>query len=167
MFRCYTVSKEVLKFLNESEQLDMKRTFSITWERIHSLGTAHSASMLAAKRGIDIAKAYTAGALHDIGRIVTGEEEDHGINGYEPAKEFLTKMDMFNEQEIEEIALAVKNHSNKATVGMPLEEVVKDGDVLDCFLLELPLRKEAHKNRFAGLQRELGLTKKLEIYTTA
>jgi uncharacterized protein len=157
MLRCYTVSKEFLKFLNDSEQLDMKRVFSLTWERIHSLGTARSASMLAAKRGIDIAKAHTAGALHDFGRIVTGKEEDHAINGYEPAKEFLTKMNLFNEQEIEEIALAVKNHSNKATVGTPLEEIVKDSDVLDCFLLELPLKKEAHQQRLAGLQRELGL----------
>ncbi|MBR6799677.1 MAG: metal-dependent phosphohydrolase, partial [Firmicutes bacterium] len=44
---------------------------------------------------------------------------------------FLRETELFAEEEIEQIAAAVKNHSNKSEVGTPLEEIVKDADVLD------------------------------------
>ncbi|HWU40684.1 MAG TPA: hypothetical protein VN203_23805, partial [Candidatus Acidoferrum sp.] len=81
----------------------------------------------------------------------------HAENGYGPAKEFLRKVGLFSEKEIEEIGRAVKNHSRKEVIGTPLEEIAKDADILDCHFLGLPPKKEAHRKRFASLQEELGL----------
>ncbi len=156
MQRCYQVSRELLKFLNEQDTFDLKRDVSLTWERIHSMGSARIASLLAAKRGVDVEVSYSAGALHDFGRFVTGKQENHAENGYEPVKGFLKSLNIFSGEEIEEIALAVKNHSRKEIAGTPLEEIAKDCDILDCYYLGLQPKKEAHLKRFAALQKELG-----------
>jgi uncharacterized protein len=154
--RCYRVSRELLKFLNEQDTFDLKRDVSLTWERIHSLGSGRIASLLAAKRGVDVEVSYSAGALHDFGRLVTGKQENHAEKGYEPVKGFLKSLNIFSEKEIEEVALAVKNHSRKEIAGTPLEEIAKDCDILDCYYLGLQPKKEAHLKRFAALQKELG-----------
>jgi uncharacterized protein len=154
--RCYRVSRELLKFLDEQDTFDLKRDVSLTWERIHSLGSGRIASLLAAKRGVDVEVSYSAGALHDFGRFVTGKQENHAEKGYEPVKGFLKSLNIFSEKEIEEVALAVKNHSRKEIAGTPLEEIAKDCDILDCYYLGLQPKKEAHLKRFAALQEELG-----------
>jgi uncharacterized protein len=156
--RCYPVSKELLKFLDEQENIDLKRDFSLTYERIHSLGSARAASILAAKRGVDGELAHAAGALHDFGRMVTGKQEGHAIKGYEPVKEFLARLNIFNEREVEGIALAVKHHSGKDLVGSPLDEIAKDCDILDTFFIGIKLRTEAHYRRLASLKEELGFS---------
>ena len=157
MQRCYQVSRELLKFLNEQDKLDLKRDVSVTWERIHSMGSARIASLLAAKRGVEVEVSYSAGALHDFGRFVTGKQENHAENGYEPVKVFLQSLNIFSPEEIKAVALAVKNHSRKEIAGTPLEEIAKDCDVLDCYYLGLQPKKEAHLKRFTALQKELGL----------
>jgi uncharacterized protein len=157
MQRCYQVSRELLKFLNDREPSDLSRDVSLTWERIHSMGSARIAALLAGKRGVNVELSYAAGALHDFGRFVTGKQENHAENGYEPAKDFLRSLNIFSEGEREEIARAVKNHSRKEIVGTPLEEIAKDCDILDCYYLGLQPKKEAHRKRFAALQKELGL----------
>ena len=158
MQRCYQVSRELLKFLNDQERFDLKRDVSLTWERIHSMGSAGIAALLASKRGVNAELSYAAGALHDFGRFVTGKQENHAENGYEPAKDFLQRLKIFSEGEKEEIARAVKNHSRKEIVGTPLEEIAKDCDILDCYFLGLQPKKEAHVKRFAALRKELGLS---------
>jgi uncharacterized protein len=154
--RCYRLSRELLKFLNDQDEFELKRDVSLTWERIHSMGSARIASLLAAKRGVGVELSYCAGALHDFGRVITGKQENHAENGYEPVKDFLRSLDIFSEKEIEEVAQSVKNHSRKEVVGTPLEEIAKDSDVLDCYYLGLQPKKEAHLKRFAALQKELG-----------
>ena len=69
--------------------------------------------------------------LHDYGRVVTERHKGHAEAGYEPMKEFLRELDVFTNSEIEKIALCVKEHSNKAEIGDPLVEIVKDADLLD------------------------------------
>ena len=157
MQRCYQVSREILKFLNDQDRIDRERDVSLTWERIHSIGSARTASLLAARRGVDVELGYAAGALHDFGRFVTGKQANHAEDGYEPAKEFLSSLSLFSGEEIEEICRAVKNHSRKEVVGTPLEEIAKDADVLDCYYLGLPPKKEPHLKRFPSLRQELGI----------
>jgi uncharacterized protein len=153
MQRCYRVSRELLKFLDEQDSLDLKREVSLTWERIHSMGSARIASLLAAKRGV----------LHDFGRFVTGKQENHAENGYEPVKAFLKTLNIFSVEEIERIALAVKNHSRKESAGTPLEEIAKDCDILDCYYLGIQPKKEAHLKRFGALQNELGFSQTMPL----
>jgi uncharacterized protein len=157
MQRSYAVSRDLLRFLDEQEKRDLRREVSLTWERIHSLGSARIACILAARRGTDVELGFAAGALHDFGRILTGRQENHGENGYEPVKEFLKRMGIFSEPEVEEVSRAVRNHSRKEVVGTFLEEIAKDCDILDCYFLGLPPRKEAHRKRFEALKRELDL----------
>jgi uncharacterized protein len=95
MQRCYQVSRELLKFLNDREPSDLSRDVSLTWERIHSMGSARIAALLAGKRGVNVELSYAAGALHDFGRFVTGKQENHAENGYEPAKDFLRSLNIF------------------------------------------------------------------------
>ena len=156
MKRCYAVSREILKFLVAQEPVNIKRAYSLWWERIHSLGTARAAAILSAKRGGNIELAHAAGALHDIGRILIGTEEGHALKGYETSKEFLAKMLIFDGREIEEIAVAVKNHNRKDLVGAPLDEITKDADILDTFFLGIDLRTEVRWQRLAALQKEIG-----------
>ena len=158
MQRCYQVSRELLKFLNDQEPCNLKRDVSLTWERIHSMGSARIAALLASKRGVNAELSYAAGALHDFGRFVTGKQENHAENGYKPVRNFLRGLDIFSEEEREGIARAVKNHSRKEIAGTPLEEIAKDCDILDCYYLGLQPKKEAHLKRFAALQKELGLS---------
>jgi uncharacterized protein len=69
-------------------------------------------------------------------------------------KEFLRRVNFFSGLEIQEISRAVKNHSRKEVIGTPLEEIAKDCDILDCYYLGLPPKKEAHIKRFAALERK-------------
>jgi len=48
----------------------------------------------------------------------------------------------------------VKSHSKKAEVGTPLEEIVKDADVLDMHDYGRPLPREEQRARLAALLRE-------------
>ena len=75
--------------------------------------------------------AAAACSCHDYGRIITGKQASHAEAGYEPVKKFLKGTGLFDDDEIDQIATAVKNHSKKSEIGSPLEEIVKDADVLD------------------------------------
>ena len=71
--------------------------------------------------------------------------------GYEPAMEFLRGTGLFEEDEIQQIGIAVKNHSEKAEIGNPLEEIVKDADVLDFYQYGYGFAREEQKLRLEKL----------------
>ena len=97
----------------------------------HLLGTAHFAAMLAMKRGADSEAAELAGLLHDISTYLTGEHEDHARKGAALTLRILGDLQLGTPQQQEEIALAVQRHSDKEHIQTPLDEVLKDADVLD------------------------------------
>ena len=105
--------------------------YPIDWERIHVISCAKLGYLMAEERGVDPILAAVACAVHDYGRIITGKQANHAEVGYEPVMDFLRKTELFTEEEVLEIGFSVKNHSNKSDVGTPLEEIVKDADVLD------------------------------------
>jgi len=85
-----------LKFLTTRNRLDQGTEVSLTWERVPTVsGSGRVASLLAAKRGVDVELSHAAGALHDFGRFVTGKQANHAENGYGPAKDFLKKVGLF------------------------------------------------------------------------
>ena len=122
---------EIEKFAKIHAENSIELDYPIDWERIHVISCAKLGYLMAEERGVDPILAAAACAVHDYGRIITGKQANHAEIGYEPVKEFLAKLNLFTEEEIEEIALSVKNHSNKSEVGTALEEIVKDADVLD------------------------------------
>ena len=140
------IQYELLKVINSSPT-DIPRDETLEWEAVHMASSARTAWLLALERGVDPELAACAAAVHDYGRIITGVQKNHAEAGFYPGKEFLQSPDMFTGEELETIALAVKNHSSKTVVGTPIEEIVKDADVIDCYQLGLPFDRPEKEER--------------------
>ena len=132
MKKILRLQSALLKEIDKYEKLVPKRSHFIDWERVHITSCAKIGYMLAEERGVDPILAAAACAVHDYGRIITGRQEGHAEAGYLPVQEFLKNLEpkLFTDDEIAQIALAVKNHSKKGEVGTKLEEIVKDADFL-------------------------------------
>ena len=104
--------------------------------------------ILALERDENPELAACASAVHDYGRIITGKQKAHAEEGYEPVKIFLRNLKIFNDDEVETIATAVKNHSKKTEIGTPIEEIVKDADVIDCFQYGIPFDRPEKEDRY-------------------
>ena len=133
------------------------RDESLAWESIHMASSARCAWLLAMERGVDPELAACAAAVHDFGRILTGKQKGHAEAGYEPVKDFLRETGKFTEEEIEIIATAVKNHSLKTETGSPIEEIVKDADVIDCYQLGLPFDRPEKEQRYENWRKTNGI----------
>ena len=147
MNRALKIQYELLKVINSSPT-DIPRDETLEWEAVHMASSARTAWLLALERGVDPELAACAAAVHDYGRIINGVQKNHAEAGFYPVKEFLQSTDMFTDEEIETIALAVKNHSSKTVVGTPIEEIVKDADVIDCYQLGLPFDRPEKEERY-------------------
>ena len=149
--RSYIVQSAFLEKIKECDVEGMSRDETIDWEIIHMVSSARTAYMLAEKRDVDPDIAACACTIHDIGRVVTGVQKGHAECGYEFAKDFLEILKLFSDEEIEQIAISVKNHSKKGEIGSPLEEIVKDADMLDMHMYGRELQREEQKQRLAKL----------------
>ena len=144
---------EIEKYAKIHAENNIELDYPMDWERIHVISCAKLGYLMAQKRGVDPILAAVACAVHDYGRIITGKQANHAEAGYEPVMEFLRRTELFTEEEVLEIGLSVKNHSNKSEVGTPLEEIVKDADVLDFhqYGYEMPRpEQQARLNRMLG-----------------
>lgn len=142
-----------MAFLQEIEkyaELVVERDQPPQWECVHMASSARLAWIMGMERGVDPELAACACSIHDYGRIVTGKQAGHAEAGYEPVQRFLKRLGtLFSPEEQEIMAQAVKNHSSKSVVGTPVEEIVKDADVVDCYQYGLPLQREEQKKRYA------------------
>ena len=121
------------------------------YEKIHAVGSGKIGYILGLQRGLDPDLAAAAATIHDYGRIVTGKQEGHAEAGYEPVQEFLRRTELYTEEEIQALALAVKNHSRKSEVGSPLEEIAKDADVLDFHQYGYTMPRQEQQDRLDAL----------------
>ncbi|MDD6647862.1 MAG: HD domain-containing protein [Firmicutes bacterium] len=151
MKKILRLQSALLKEIDKYEELVSERDHCIDWERVHISSCAKIGYMMAEKRGVDPVLAACACACHDYGRIITGKQSGHAEVGYEPVKGFLKNTGLFTEDEIEQIATAVKNHSKKAEIGTPLEEIVKDADVLDFYQYGYEMPRKEQQNRLEKL----------------
>ena len=131
MKKLLRLQSALLKEIDKYEKLVPERDHFIYWERVHIVSCAKIGYMMAEERGVDPVLAAAACACHDYGRIITGKQPGHAEAGFLPVQDFLKKTGLFDDEEIVQIAVAVKNHSKKEQIGTPLEEIVKDADVLD------------------------------------
>lgn len=153
MNRVFKVQRKLLRLIDEQASIipDDERHQPADWERIHSVSCAKIGMILAMERGVDPILAGVACACHDIGRIMTGVQTNHAEAGFEPVQDFLRPIGYFSDREIRQIATAVRNHSSKALVHEPLDEIVKDADILDFYQLgSWPTRQE-QEERLARL----------------
>jgi uncharacterized protein len=154
MNRVYTLLTALLKAIDAQDPLQTRdetpaaRDETLDWERLHSASCARLGWLLALERGVDPELAACAAAVHDYGRIITGRQVKHAENGFLPVQAFLKGTGLFSGDEITEIACAVKNHSNKTVVGTPLDEIVKDADVIDCYQYGIPFDRPEKKDRY-------------------
>ncbi len=157
MNRLLELEVKLNKVIDEQKGKVIERDETLDWERIHMASSARCAWLLAMQRGVEPELAACAAAVHDYGRILTGKQKNHAEEGYEPVKAFLIETGIFNEEEIEIIALAVKNHSLKTEIGSPIEEIVKDADVIDCYQYGYPFDRPEKEVRYNKWTKENGI----------
>jgi uncharacterized protein len=148
--------EEILKLLNVLDEQKMDRDYPLSWERVHATSCSQIGRLLAIKRGVDTELAAFVCSVHDIGRWYTGRQADHARHGEEPIRRFLDQL-KFPADVKEEIVQSVIHHSDKENVGSPLEEIVKDADILDCYLHGDEIKKPFHVARLQKVLQELDI----------
>jgi HD superfamily phosphodiesterase len=153
MSRLKELREYVDKKINKIDDVD-KRTGAIA----HLYGVSLAAQILAKKRGLDPELAAMAGMLHDLHAYKSGSYDDHAHLGAELARKVLDKLGLTTPDETEIICSAIYHHDDKATVDGPMDELLKDADVIDhCFKDSFKPVKEKEQKRYDALCKELGL----------
>lgn len=151
MNRLLALQSILLAEIDKHDKLVSERDYPIDWEKVHISSCAKIGYLLAEARNADPELAAAACACHDYGRIITGKQSGHAEAGYEPIRALLWESGLYSANEIEAIAAAVKNHSKKSEIGSPLEEIVKDADVLDFHQYGCDMRRKEQQDRLEKL----------------
>ena len=139
--------------LNRMEDAD-KRISAVN----HLYGVSLAATMIAKKRGMDPEIAAMAAMLHDLAAYKSGSYDDHAHKGADLARAILTELALTDEQETEMICSAIYHHDDKLIVDGPMDEVLKDADVIHHCMNDLSKSvKDKEKARFEALCREFGM----------
>ena len=153
MSRLKELRTYVDKEINKMEDAD-KRTSAIA----HLYGVSLAATMIARKRGENPELASMAAMLHDLHAYKTGSYDDHAHLGADLAREILVEMKLANEAETDVICSAIYHHDDKLVVDSPMDEVLKDADVIHHCMNDLSKAiKEKEQVRFEKLCKEFGL----------
>lgn len=123
---------------------------------VHLYGVAGNAALLALRRGVDPELATVCGLLHDISAYAIGDRRNHAGRSAAMARSCLNGSSLFTQEEIAAICNAIAHHSDKYEVHAPLDEVLKDADVLQhCLHNPSQQPSEKHAARYAALLEEL------------
>lgn len=153
MSRLKELRKYVDAELNKMEDPD-KRTSAI----VHLYGVSLAATMIAKKRGLNSELSSMAAMLHDIHAYKTGSYDDHAHKGAELAREILTELKLTDENETDIICSAIYHHDDKLVTDSPMDEVLKDADVIHHCMNDLSKEiKEKEQARFDKLCAEFGM----------
>ncbi len=147
---------------------DENRVWGKVFELKHSSSCTQIGRVLAQKRGLSSELGAIVCSMHDIFVNHTGDAKDHAVKGALIADEYIRSLNQFNEEEIQIIVGAIREHSDKSNVSQnPYAELVKDADVLDCSLYEnthdayvsekSPEACRAYFDRVISLRKEFGL----------
>ena len=152
MSRIKDLEKKVINILNNLEDSE-KRAKAMA----HLHGVSLAAVIIAKKRGQDSELAAMAGLLHDLHAYKSGSYDDHAHRGADYAKEILDEMKLTSPEETKIICSAIWNHDSKAEINEPMDEVLKDADVIDHSLAD-PTKavKENEQARYSKLCEEFG-----------
>lgn len=154
MSRIKDLQKKVYHVLEKNINDADKRAKAVA----HLHGVALAAAILAKKRGENAELATMAGVLHDLWAYKSGSYDDHAHLGAEYARKVLGEMTTPEETEI--ICSAIYHHDSKAEVDAPMDEILKDADVIDHSLADPTKEVKEHElARFSKLCEELRLAK--------
>lgn len=125
---------------------------------LHLYGVSQACALLALKRKENVELAIIAGMLHDLYSYANMASYDHAHKGAELARDILDSLQIFSEEEKEFICTAIYNHSDKTMTHAPLDEILKDADVMQHVLYN-PLcdTKVQEEQRFSFLKKEFEL----------
>ncbi len=124
---------------------------------VHLYGVSLTATWLAVRRLLDPELAAVAGMLHDLTNYTLGESADHARRSAEAASALLGRLGTFSDDEIAVVARAIARHSDKDAIDGPMDEILKDADVLQHWLYNPALPPSRHVARRERLERELAL----------
>lgn len=138
--------------LNKMEDAG-KRTGAIA----HLYGVSLAATMIARKRDLNPELASMAAMLHDLHAYKTGSYDDHAHKGADLARKVLDELKLTDAAETDMICSAIYHHDDKLVVDGPMDEVLKDADVIHHCMNDLskPV-KEKEQARFDKLCAEFG-----------
>ena len=127
----------------------------------HLYGVSLAATMIAKKRGLDGLDpelAAMAAMMHDLAAYKSGSYDDHAHKGAVLAREILGELGLTNAEETDLICSAIYHHDDKLVVDGPMDEVLKDADVIHHCMNDLSKAvKDKEKARFASLCEEFGM----------
>ena len=153
MSRLKELRKYVDAELNKMED-EEKRNSAI----VHLYGVSLAATMIAKKRGLNWEIASMAAMLHDLYAYKTGSYDDHAHKGAELAGEILKELKLTDESETEMICSAIYHHDDKLVTDGPMDEVLKDADVIHHCMNDMAKEiKEKEQARFDKLCKEFGM----------
>ena len=153
MGRLKELRKYVDNELNKMEDID-KRNSAI----VHLYGVSLGATMIAKKRGLDPEIAAMAAMLHDFHAYKTGSYDDHAHKGADLAREILEALKLTDDAETDLICSAIYHHDDKLVTDAPMDEVLKDADVIHHCMNDLSKTvKEKEQARFENLCAEFGM----------
>lgn len=149
--------KELRKYVDHELNMmedDSKRNSAVA----HLYGVSLAAAMIAKKRGLDAELSSMAAMLHDLCAYKTGSYDDHAHRGAELAGSILRELKLTDENETDIICSAIYHHDNKLVMDSPMDEVLKDADVIHHCMNDLskPV-KEKEQARFDKLCAEFGM----------
>ena len=150
MGRLKELRKIVDAEINRMENPD-KRTGAIA----HLYGVSLAATMIAQKRGLDAELLSMAAMLHDLHAYKTGSYDDHAHKGADLARQILGELGLTNQEETDAICSAIYHHDDKLIVDSPMDEALKDADVIHHCMNDLSKAvKDKEKYRVESLCRE-------------
>ena len=124
----------------------------------HLYGVSLAATILAKKRGLDPEIAAMSAMLHDLHAYKSGTYDDHAHKGAELAREILGKLKLTSDEETDTICSAIYHHDDKYAVDSPMDELLKDSDVMHHTLNDTSKAiKEKEQARYDKLCEELGI----------
>ena len=154
MSRIKDLQKKVHK---ELETMEDYGRYAKAMDHLH--GVSFGAVMIAKKRGEDPELAAMAGLLHDVFAYKRGSYDDHAHLGAEYIRKLLEKIELTTPEETESICSAIWHHSDKDTVDTPFDEVLKDADALQHFLIMPLVAPAPHEAaRVSKLKEELDIS---------
>lgn len=149
--------KKLRKYINtqlNKMQDEDKRISAVA----HLYGVSLAATMIAKKRGLDPEIASMAGMLHDLYAYKTGSYDDHAHRGAELAGKILDNLALTDKKETDLICSAIYHHDDKLSIDGPMDEVLKDADVIHHCMNDLSKEiKEKEMVRFQNLCEEFGM----------
>ena len=124
----------------------------------HLYGVSLAATMLAKARGLNEELTAMAAMLHDLYAYKSGSYDDHAHKGADLAREILNELKLTDEEETDIICSAIYHHDDKLTVDGPMDELLKDADVIHHTMNDSSKAiKEKEQARYDSIINELCL----------